>query len=278
MKKQTKCKMLMCGSAGILLSMWLIWGNTSLQVDRYTVYDSRIPEAFSGFRIAQISDLHNASLGPGNKRLLNQLALEAPDVILITGDLVDSRRTDADVACAFVREASKLAPVYYVPGNHESRLDYAALREEIRNAGAAVLDNEKCLLQRDGQYITLLGLMDPQFSSEEEVGASLRQLMKEEQNYTILMSHRPELMDVYAQAQVCLVFSGHAHGGQIRIPFIGGLYVPNQGLFPKYDSGLCRQEDTQMLVSRGLGDSIIPLRVNNRRSLLIADLVSGQGV
>ena len=91
---------------------------------------------------------------------------------------------------------------------------------------------------------------------------------------TVLLCHRPELFGLYEEAGVCLTFTGHAHGGQVRIPFVGGVIAPNQGFFPAYDSGMYQSGDSVMLVSRGVGDSIIPLRINNRRSLLVAELQS----
>lgn len=254
------------------MALWLAWGNYSLEVNEYTVSDSRIPQAFSGFRIAQVSDLHNASLGKENMRLLEALREVRPDIIVITGDLVDSRRPDLEVAAAFVRAAGEIAPVYYVSGNHEARQDYTAIREKILDAGATVLDNEKRILEHNGNYVTLLGLADPTFSSEEALKTSLCELMDGEDGYTILLSHRPELFSVYQEADVSLIFAGHAHGGQVRIPFIGGVIAPNQGFFPQYDSGPYKMDNSVMLVSRGLGDSIIPLRVNNRRSLLVVEL------
>lgn len=272
--KKIKRKYILWGGACLALSIWLVWGNTALQIDRFTVADSRLPEAFSGLRIAQVSDLHNARLGRDNEKLLKLLAQEAPDIILVTGDLVDSRKTDVELACAFVREAAALAPVYYVPGNHEQRLDYESLRGALMDAGAIVLDDDKCVLERDGRSITLLGLKDPNFSTPRELKYTLRHLMENESCYTVLLSHRPELMDIYTGEGVSLVFSGHAHGGQIRIPGLGGVLVPDQGFFPEYDGGMYWRENTCMLVSRGLGDSIFPLRIGNRRSLLVAELVS----
>lgn len=271
MKKSRK-KTAACVTGGALLALWLVWGNTVLKVDNYTVWDHRIPEAFSGFRIAQVSDLHNDTLGQDNSRLLTALEQAGPDIIVITGDLVDSRRTDLETACAFVRAAAELAPVYYVSGNHESRQDYPRIREALLEAGAVVLDDEKIKLERGGQALTLIGLSDPDFSSAEQLETNLRQLMAGEEGYTILLSHRPELMEQYTDMGAGLVFSGHAHGGQVRLPFIGGVIAPNQGFFPKYDNGLYQSGSTVMLVSRGLGDSIIPLRVNNPRSLVVVEL------
>ena len=270
--KKKRVKTLLIGAAGVGLLLWLAWGNYSLEVNEYTVSDSRIPPEFSGFRIAQVSDLHNASLGKENARLLETLRKAAPDIIAVTGDLVDSRRPDLETAADFIREAVKIAPVYYVSGNHEARQNYAGIRTRIQEMGAVVLDNEKCTLERNGHSVTLIGLADPLFSSEETLKAELSGLMEGEMGYTVLLCHRPELFDLYEEAGVCLTFTGHAHGGQIRIPFIGGAIAPNQGFFPEYDSGMYQSENSVMLVSRGLGDSIIPLRINNRRSLLVVRL------
>lgn len=274
--KKKRNKILFLGTAGAVLAAWLVWGNYSLEVNEYTVRDARIPQGFSGFRIAQVSDLHNASLGKENVRLLDALREARPDIIVVTGDLVDSRRPDMEVAETFVKAAGKIAPVYYVSGNHESRQDYPAIRDMLLKAGAVVLDNEKCTLQRNGDAVTLLGLADPQFSSEEAQEAELRGLMEDVSGYSILLSHRPELFEMYEAAGVCLCFTGHAHGGQVRIPFIGGVIAPHQGFFPKYDSGMYKIGDSVMLLSRGVGDSVIPLRINNRRSLLVAELQSGE--
>ena len=130
MKKDRK-KILFFGAAGAVMAVWLAWGNYSLEVNEYTVFDTRIPRAFSGFRIAQISDLHNASLGKENARLLDALREAGPDIIVVTGDLVDSRRPDLEVAEAFVKAAGKIAPVYYVSGNHESRQEYPVIRDML---------------------------------------------------------------------------------------------------------------------------------------------------
>lgn len=274
--KVKRKKILLLSTAGAILALWLAWGNYSLEVNEYTVSDSRIPEAFSGFRIAQVSDLHNASLGRDNTRLLDALRKAEPDIIVVTGDLVDSRRPDMKVAEAFVKAAGKIASVYYVSGNHEARLDYTAIRDMLLKADVIVLDDEKTTLQRNGEAIMLVGLADPRFSSEKTLEMTLRRLMEDVSEYAILLSHRPELFEMYKDAGVCLSFTGHAHGGQVRLPFVGGVLVPNQGFFPEYDSGMYKLGESIMLVSRGLGDSIIPLRINNRRSLLIVELRPGE--
>ena len=265
--------------------IWTIWGNTALMVNTVTVTAGRIPAAFSGFRIAQVSDLHNAEFGENNARLIGLLSESRPDIIVITGDLVDSGHTDIDIAVSFAEEADRIAPVYYVTGNHEARLSqYDRLRNGLEAAGVSMLEDRAVELERDGEKITLVGLSDPDFTVRSDifgevpamVSTKLESLADTESSYTILLSHRPELFESYASSGIDLVLSGHAHGGQFRLPFIGGLVAPNQGLFPKYDAGLYMESSTQMVVSRGIGNSIIPVRFNNRPEIVIVELFARQ--
>lgn len=266
-----------------LFAAWLIWGNTALMISRVTVKDEGIPAAFDGFRIAQVSDLHNAEFGEGNARLLDMLRNAAPDIIVITGDLVDANRTDIPLALHFASEAVKIAPVYYVTGNHEGALrSYGTLREGLEQAGVTVLKNAVTALERGGESVKLIGLDDVNFAFREELSSGPGALLEEKLNalgtgggFSIVLAHRPEYIDYYAAAGAGLVLSGHAHGGQFRLPFIGGLIAPGQGLFPKYDAGLYRSGGTQMVVSRGLGNSVIPLRVNNRPEIVLVTLEHG---
>lgn len=283
---KTRNKTLICIAAALLfaLTIWLIWGNTALEVNSYVIQSDKIPESFSGFRIVQISDLHNAEFGEDNDELLSLIEDQSPDIIVITGDLVDSRNTDIEIALEFVMGAVKIAPVYYVTGNHEARIaEYAQLKTGLEQAGVTILENEKLKLERAGETITLMGVDDPSFQIDylfgdaETVTASvLDDLMGENDGYTILLSHRPELFTTYVTCGVDLVFTGHAHGGQFRIPFVGGLVAPNQGFLPEYDSGLYTAETTNMLVSRGVGNSIVPVRINNRPELILVQLESTQ--
>lgn len=255
----------------LALVIWLLWANTAIEVNEWTIESADIPEQFGGFRIAQVSDLHNAEFGRGNETLLKLLRESEPDIIVITGDLIDSRNTDLQIALAFAEKAVQIAPCYYVSGNHESCISgWAALRKGLSDAGVTVLEDRSVTLERSGGTLTLVGLADPDFRGPFVAG--LREMSGQQEGYTILLSHRPEYFELYADCGVDLVFSGHAHGGQVRLPFVGGLIAPGQGLFPEYDSGLYRQGDTVMLVSRGLGNSIAPLRVNDRPEILVAVL------
>ena len=283
MKKQNKKTVLMVSVLVILcLGIWTLWGNNALEVNEYEIVSDRIPEAFTGFRIAQVSDLHNKDFGEGYGKLLNLLSQINPDIIVVTGDLIDSRQTDLDVALEFAWQAGKIARVYYVSGNHEARVpEYEDLKIGLVKAGVVMLENQKVQITKEGESITLMGIDDPSFQESYLFGdaegvarQAISDLQNESDGYTILLSHRPELFDTYVDSGVDLVFSGHAHGGQFRLPFVGGLVAPNQGLFPEYDAGQFTRENTTMIVSRGVGNSIIPVRFNNRPEIVVAQLKS----
>ena len=283
MKKRSK-KVLRLVSMVVLLwlAVWILWGNTALEVNEYEITSSRIPSGFTGFRIAQVSDLHNAQFGQNNSKLMKLLSSTDPDMIVITGDLIDSHDTDLEIALDFARQAMIIAPVYYVSGNHEARVrEYEDLKMGLAEAGIVILENQKVNIAREGEILTLMGIDDPSFREDYLFGdavavahQALEELRNESDGYTILLSHRPELFDLYVDSGVDLVFSGHAHGGQFRLPVLGGLVAPNQGFFPKYDAGQFFEENTTMIVSRGVGNSVIPIRFNNRPEIVIAELKS----
>ena len=266
--------------AMILLIGWIAWENTRLERTDYEISSESLPPAFSGFRIAQVSDLHNAQMGAENETLLAMLKSAQPDMIAITGDLIDSRRTDTAVALEFAAEAVKIAPCYYVPGNHEARVaEYDALKEAMVTAGVSVLENEKVQISCADAALTVAGVEDPSFTTDYLLGDAgavmdeqLQTLAEGEDTFQILLSHRPELFETYVAWDVELVLSGHAHGGQFRLPWIGGLVAPNQGLFPQYDGGLFTQAHTTMVVSRGIGNSIFPFRFCNSPELVVIEL------
>ena len=264
----------------VIISAWIVLGNTNLEITEYYVTSARIPDSFDGFEIAQISDLHNAEFGDENKDLLVLLSQIKPDVIVLTGDLIDSRHTDMDIALDFAGKAVQIAPTYYVTGNHEARIpEYEQLKTGLVDLGVNVLENQKAQITRDGESITLMGIQDPSFSTDYLFGdaesvsrLAITSLQDASDGFTVLLSHRPELFDLYVDTGVDLVFSGHAHGGQFRLPFVGGLVAPNQGFFPKYDAGQFIEENTKMIVSRGVGNSIIPFRLNNPPEIVVVEL------
>ena len=264
----------------IALVVWIAWGNTALELNTYTVTSSRLPQSFDGYRIAHVSDLHNAEMGKGNEKLLAMLWEVDPDMIAITGDLIDSRNTNVEIALQFAQEAVKIAPCYYVSGNHEARVnEYEELKTGLISAGVIILEDTQTEISIAGHTITLIGVNDPSFQtdylfgdSETVMSSKLAKLHTDGEVFTILLSHRPELFDTYTDYDVDLVLSGHAHGGQFRLPFVGGLVAPNQGLFPEYDAGIYTEGNTNMLVSRGIGNSILPFRINNRPEVILIEL------
>ena len=264
----------------VALVIWIAWGNTALELNTYTISSSKLPQSFDGYRIAHVSDLHNAEMGKDNEKLLTILRDADPDMIAITGDLIDSRSTNVEIALNFIREAVKIAPCYYVTGNHEARVnEYGELKAGMEAAGVTVLEGVRTENSMEGETITLIGVNDPSYQtdylfgdSETVMNTKLEELHSEKDGYTILLSHRPELFDTYADHGIDLVLSGHAHGGQFRLPFIGGVVAPNQGLFPEYDAGMYTEGNTNMLVSRGVGNSFLPFRINNRPEVILIEL------
>ena len=264
----------------IVLIVCIACHNKDLEVNKFNIKSKDIPEAFDNFRIVQVSDLHNAKFGKENERLIAALERADADVIVITGDMIDSRNTDVEVAISFAQKTVNIAPVYYINGNHESRVpeEYEKLKKGLIEAGVTVLENESVDITVGEDTITLIGINDPGFrmelvddTVEQNISHQLMSVIPDNDNYKVLLAHRPEYFDVYA-GNVDLVLSGHAHGGQFRIPFVGGLVAPGQGFFPEYYEGSYIEDNTEMIVSRGVGNSIIPFRINNKPEIIVAEL------
>ena len=259
--------------------IWVIHSNTVPTLTEVTIPAEGLPSGFDGFRIVQISDLHDAEFGKDHAKTLGLIREAEPDVILLTGDLIDKHegRTDVALTVSFVEQAVGIAPCYYVTGNHEGAIPaetYAELEEALLSLGVTVLHGEAVTLERGGDSVTLAGIDSPAFGHGESASPDLSELCGT--GYTILLAHHPEFFAKYAEAGADLVFSGHVHGGQFRLPFVGGLYGPGQGLFPDYDGGLytipADGGETLLYVSRGLGNSEIPVRFANRPEVILAVL------
>ena len=262
------------------ISLYFFWGNNSIQVSEHEYLSKAVPEAFDGFTIAHISDLHNKNFGVFQDKLIAELDGIDPDIIVITGDIIDRRHYDLAIALDLVEGAAKIAPVYYVTGNHEAWSDqYEITKTWLIGKGAIFMDDRDLELKRGDSSIKLCGVSDPDFLTTNyeqgnDVTKITRQLAtwKGDDGLNILLTHRPELFELYVENNLDLVFAGHAHGGQVRIPFIGGFVAPDQGFMPKYTSGPYMKEDTTMYVSRGLGNSLIPIRINNRPEIVVVHL------
>ena len=244
-------------------------------ITRVTIED--LPKSFDGYRIVQVSDLHNNVYGAGQSYLLSKIREARPDIIVITGDLIDRNTKNVDNAMQFINGAVEIAPVFYVTGNHEASVgkQYKELALRMNEAGVTFLDNEAVSVISEEDVITLAGVRDPAFDwskpdakiVDDEIKTALAEVS--DTQVTILLSHRPELIKTYSENNIDLVLTGHAHGGQVRLPFIGPIYSPSQGLFPKYTSGIYEEGGTKMYVSRGIGNGIAPLRFNDGPELAV---------
>lgn len=256
--------------------------NRTLKSTEYEVQSEKLPKEFENFKILQISDLHNCAYSKGNRKLIELAKNAKPDVIAITGDMIDSRKTKPEVSLALAKEFVKIAPCYYVTGNHEARIKEKAEEfiEKLIKAGVTYLDNKAVEITRQSESILLLGVKDPfhywlpeKFNKPEIMRNNLRKITcPDERRFRILLSHRPEVFDVYKDFRIDLTLAGHAHGGQIRLPFIGGLFAPCQGFFPKLTSGHHNKDNSHLIVSRGLGNSSFPLRLFNPPESVIVTL------
>lgn len=276
---------MLCFFMILFIAAFLIWQDNDIITTRIDYANADLPDGFDGYTLVHISDLHNKSFGENSARLIEDTRLARPDAILITGDLINRKRTDIKAALVYIRGAVSIAPVYFAPGNHEALSGaYPEIRAELVKAGVTVLDGDTAVIEKNGQSLTLIGVRDLAFFYIESdkprekdctpmFEESLRLLTQDyDDRFTILLSHRPHLMELYADCGIDLVLSGHAHGGQICIPFVGAIIAPDQGFFPKYTSGLHTLGGTSMVISRGLGNSTFPLRVFNRPELVVVTL------
>ncbi len=357
----------------------ILWQNRALKLNELEIKSQKLPMAFDGYRILHISDLHNAEFGIKNAKLLELATHAQPDIIAITGDLIDRRRIDLQSVAELAERLVKIAPTYYVLGNHEARIDnYEELRTLLCSLGVRILDNKSDIITLNGEKIAIVGVNDPACGAdisvpEEEIldeflekafrqafdgdkniyaegletisnpcgdefdadnaaldgsaghgkavlddsaghknavlddstgrgnavldgstghgnaglgnsaapknaalasdGASLdAENGKKATIYSVLLAHRPQFFDLYIRHGADLTLSGHVHGGQIRLPFVGGLFAPEQGFFPDYGGGVYKSGESTMVVSRGLGNSKFPLRINNRPEIIVIEL------
>ena len=266
--------------------LFLYWQDTSLSLSHYTVTPRDLPEELDGLRIVQLSDLHNMHFGKKQVRLLEKVKALSPDLIVLTGDLADKRRTRDErflPAKELAEGLVKIAPVYAIMGNHETekeRID--SMTAVLTACGVTVLHNTAVPVLFGGYAFMLLGAADiaeswALFPDDPEKGdeahaKALQTLCTQAEGFSILLSHRPHLISMYKACGVSLIFSGHAHGGQVRLPFIGGLFAPEQGIFPKYTAGVHNLGNAHLVISRGLGNSRFPFRVFNRPEILSAEL------
>ncbi|MEG0775592.1 metallophosphoesterase [Clostridium sp.] len=257
----------------ISLGLFFYGENNFISINKINVVSNKLPENFMGYRIVHLSDLHNKSFRKNGVNLVKKVKKLNPDIIVFTGDIIDSRCYNEEISLTIMRQMVEVAPIYYVTGNHEwASQKFNALEKSLKEIGIKVIRNSNQTIVKDDEEVYILGIDDPLNQPiNSSIKASMGKLSKD--SFKILLSHRPEYISLYSKYRVDLVFSGHAHGGQIRLPFIGGLIAPGQGILPKYTSGKYTLDNTTMVVSRGLGNSIFPQRVFNRPEIIEVTLL-----
>ena len=280
-KKQKYIKLAITLSIVIVIILFCNFQNKHLETTHYTYAAEQLGADLEGYRIVQISDLHNAKFGKNNQKLVDRIRECEPDMIVLTGDLVDSNYTNVDRAVQFVDEIVKICPVYYVTGNHEywlEKSEYDELMDGLIGAGGVILDDQVVEISRGDAKFRLVGLDDKSLA-DGTLGTLLNNTHNvvhedsDEREFTVVLAHEPQYFARYAGTGVDLVLSGHAHGGQFRLPFVGGIVAPDQGFLPEYTAGEYYMNGTEMIVSRGLGNSVIPVRLFNFPEIVCVELV-----
>lgn len=274
--------------AAAAAAAYCVWQNNDIMTTNLVYHSPKVPEAFDGYKIALLSDLHSKMFGRDQRRLIEAVRKAEPDMIALTGDFIDRVNPDINSTVQFVKQAVKLAPVYYVPGNHEAKIKqhYSVFKKKLADAGVILLENTKDVLYRDGASMEVAGVNDPAFTTRSHntkihayhmnENIKLAQAGDKTSSVRILLSHRPELVEIYKKKNINLALTGHAHGGQWRLPLLGGLFSPNQGILPKLASGMQTFGDTTLVVSRGLGNSGFPIRIGNRPEVVTVTLTNVQ--
>ncbi len=286
---------------GILLINALI--NSGVYITRINLEFDNLPEELSGYKIMQLTDVHSVRNKALSDKILEKVEDEKPNIIFVTGDLIDSgyyneqnRLYDKGKVSipdlkttGLMEEMAELSELYYVYGNHEMMLlddpENNVFKRELEKLDVHVLNNEKTYIELGTSRYRLVGVQDPATlykdekyadvgdTREEKVDYILKDLFEgEEDMFTILLSHRPEYFPVYSKYNIDIAFTGHAHGGVVRFPFIGGLYAHAQGWFPKYTSGVHKDGRLNMIVGRGIGNSTIDFRFMNPPEIVITTL------
>lgn len=263
-------------AAVILGGLYFYWDNNTIGVHEWVYSSASVPVEFDGLRIAHLSDLHGKEFGQNNVLLLERVAKAEPDLIVITGDLIDQEAQYAHLP-VLMDGLTAIAPTYYVTGNHEWAVRRVpALKELLTAHGVRVLSNEYELWTRGSAVLAIAGVDDPNGPADQKTGDVLRGEI--DADFTLLLSHR-DTVEKYAAWGYDLVFCGHGHGGIVRIPILDrGLLSTDRTFFPKYDGGLYVFDGFACCVSRGLGSNTVPFqmfRLFNRPDIPVVVLQGG---
>lgn len=265
----------------LTLGTLIVYDNFKIDITEYNLENDNLPESFNELKIIHLSDLHNTEFGKDNEKLLRIIKEQEPDAVFVTGDTIDGFYTNIQIPVNLFKETLKISDVYFVVGNHESRVNtnvHTEFIDTLSEIGVIVLKDSNTYIEKDGERIQVIGLKDAsdyKADYNNDYKVKITETIKnldDENAFSILLSHHPELFPEYKNTDIDLVFSGHAHGGQFRLPFIGGIIAPEQGLFPEFDAGVFSENNTTMVVSRGLGNSIVPVRINNSPEVVVVTL------
>jgi predicted MPP superfamily phosphohydrolase len=245
-----------------------------LKTTRYSISDTRISADFDGFKIAHISDLHSLWFGEGQSEIIEAVAAEKPDIIVLTGDIVDAYRPDFQSVAALFDGLNDLAPVYAVQGNHEDHTrTYKEMNILYEEYGIVYLNDSGVSISRNGSAIYLYGLRDRETASGLARAAEKAPALGGD-TYGILLYHRSDMFDQLKDLEYGLVLSGHMHGGLIRIPFFGGIITPKGYIDfgQKYDGGKYTVNGTTLISNRGLAPKHNMPRIFNRPEVVFVTL------
>ncbi len=265
----------------LTLGTLIVYDNFKIDITEYNLESNNLPESFNELKIIHLSDLHNTEFGKDNEKLLRIIKEQEPDAVFVTGDTIDGFYTNIQIPVNLFKEILKISDVYFIVGNHESRVNtnvHTEFIDALSEIGVIVLKDSSTYIEKDGEKIQVIGLKDAsdyKADYNNDYKVKITETIKnldDENAFSILLSHHPELFPEYKNTDIDLVFSGHAHGGQFRLPFIGGIIAPEQGLFPEYDAGVFTENNTTMVISRGLGNSIVPVRINNSPEVVVVTL------
>lgn len=224
-----------------------LWCGLTVETEDWIVASDRLPQEFDGLRVTLLTDIHGSRR---TEALLEAVRVSEPDMIAVCGDLVDEF-TDLSVLEPLLTGLTHVAPVYYVTGNHEwARSDTEQVIEHIEQCGVTVLRNEHIELVRDGQTITLVGIEDKNAYADM---ATPEEVMEQTDGFTLVLHHRNDEPQLWAELNADVVLTGHGHGGIVRLPFVGGLFDVDRTLFPEFDEGVYETDGSAMAVSRGAG-------------------------
>lgn len=253
----------------------LVYSNTHIDIENFIFKSNDVPAGFDGAKIVHISDYHNHG-GSYDERLLKNISVQNPDYIFLTGDIADSICTDIDKANTFLENVSEIATCYLVWGNHDYSIDDKSF-EKMKNCAEknniTVLENEFIYIERNGDKMMLTGTVNTSYEDMLED-------YPDDETFSVWLHHYPEdfkeISDLSEKSgsEVDLLFTGHAHGGLIRMPFIKGIYAPGQGFIPEYTSGMYEYNGSDMIVSRGVGNSGYTRRFFNSFHLVVCTLES----